>query len=186
MISPNAAIATAVSNLGNLEGIHNSLNSFKKQVFRQQLVGNGGPGIGNDARYYNFFGPAMQKYLADARAGLMSGTVDDIGNQIQSAANNNADIKSYFTSYASSQYQGCIDYLSTSWSGKETTRTTVTSTATVVPLPVTTTAPPFKPCPNHPDGGWSDYGTCQGICQPNYQCVQFLASDPATWQCSCG
>lgn len=35
----------------------------------------------------------MQKYLADARAGLMSGTVDDIGNQIQSAANNNADIK---------------------------------------------------------------------------------------------
>ena len=186
--SSNSAIASAVSNLENLVGIPSRPNGFKKQVFRQQLVGNGGPSEGNGASYFAFFGPAVQKYLAEHQRALMAGTVDNIGSQIQSAANGNSDIKSYFTSYASSKYQGCIDYLST-WSGKPTTRstTTRTSTGTVVPVPVSTSAPVFKPCPTAPAGGWPDYGTCQGICGPaNYQCVQYLASDPATWQCSCG
>jgi len=185
LVSPNAAIAIAVSNLNNLEGIPNALNTFKKQVFTQQLTGKGGPSRDQNARYFNFFGPAMRKYLEDAQVGLMSDTVDKIGNQIQSAANDNTDIKNYFTSYASSNYQGCIGYLSTIWSCQPTTRTTVTSTATVVPIPATTTAPSFQLCPTVPPGGWPDYGTCQDICQPSYQCVQYLASDPATWQCNC-
>ena len=125
----NSAIASAVTNLKNLQGIPNALNSFKKQVFTGNLTGKGGPSSGNDATFFNFFGPAVQKYLSDNKASLLAGTVDDTGNKIQSAAANNADVKSYFTSYASFHYQGCIDFLST-WSGKPLTRSTSTTTTT--------------------------------------------------------
>ena len=107
----NSAIASAVTNLNNLKGIPNALNSFKKQVFTGNLTGKGGPSSGDGATFFNFFGPAVQKYLSDNQAALMADTVNDIGNELSSI--DNGDVKSYFTSYASLHYQGCIDFLST-------------------------------------------------------------------------
>lgn len=135
----NSAIASAVTNLKNLQGIPNALNSFKKQVFTGNLTGKGGPSSGSDATFFNFFGPAVQKYLSDNQAALLSGTVDETGNQLQSAGNNNAEIKSYFTSYASLHYQGCIDFLST-WSGRPLDRSTPSTTS--ASATITAPAPP--------------------------------------------
>ena len=185
MSSANAAIATAAANLKNLQGIPVVLSQFKSEVFEQQLTGSGGPLEGKNATY-NYFGPVIQKYLEGAKADLMSDTVDEIGSQLQSAANDNPDIKAYFTSYGSSKYQGCIDMLST-WSGIPRGPSTATATSsfetTILP---SATAPAYLPCPEYPEGGWADYGECIKTCQlANYQCIQVLASEPATWKCSC-
>ena len=111
----NSAIANAVTNLNNLKGIPNDLNSFKKQVFKGNLTGKGGPSSGDDATFFNFFGAAVQKYLSENQDALMTGTVNDIGNKPSSIGN--GLVKSYFTSYAGLHYQGCIHFLLT-WSGK--------------------------------------------------------------------
>ena len=165
----NSAIASAVTNLKNLEGIPNALNSFKKQVFTGQLTGKGGPSSGDDATFFNFFGPAIQKYLSDNKDALLSGTVDDTGNKLQSAANNNGAVKSYFTSYASSNYQGCIDFLST-WSGKPLDRSTSTST------PTTTTAGPATVSCYH---AADPQNTCAAIANGPGYC--YCGNDPATY-----
>lgn len=134
------AIAEEVTVLKNLEGIPNSVNTFKKQVFTGNLTGVGYPSTGGTATYFSFFGPAVQKYLEANQQDFFStnGIVDNIGDALSSAGNNNAAIKEYFTSYALLHYQGAIDYLST-WSGKSIDRTTKTSAATAK-APATTTA----------------------------------------------
>ena len=127
-ISACTSIAEEVTVLQNLEGIPNSVNTFKKQVFTGNLTGVGFPSTGNSATYFSFFGPAVQKYLEANQQNFFSvnGIVDNIGDALSSAGNDNAAIKTYFTSYASLHYQGAIDYLST-WSGKSIDRATATS-----------------------------------------------------------
>ena len=161
----NSAIASAVTNLNNLKGIPNAVNSFKKQVFTQNLTGVGGPSQGNGATYFNFFGPAVRKYLTDNQAALMAGTVDNTGNELQSAGNNNVAVKNYFTSYASVAYQGCIDYLSASWTGKPLPPTTATSsrvpssTASGAAVTCYHAADPDNTCAAIADGpGWCECG----------------------------
>lgn len=176
----NSAIAKAVTNLNNLQGIPNALNGFKKQVFTGNLTGSGGPGSGNDAKYFNFFGPAIQKYLSDNQVGLMSGTVDETGNQIQSAANNNADVKAYFTSYASVHYQGCIDFLSTSWVGKPAPSATTSTSAASAAASVTCyhAADPDNTCAAIADGpGWCECGTDPAT----YAVMPSPAPQPCAW-----
>ena len=144
------AIAEEVTVLQNLEGIPNSVNTFKKQVFTGNLTGSGYPSTGNTATYFSFFGPAVQKYLEANQQNFFStnGIVDNIGDQLSSAGNNNAAIKQYFTSYASLHYQGAIDYLST-WSGKSIDRTSATASATSTAAAAVTCAheaDPDNPC----------------------------------------
>ena len=169
-----------MTNLNNLQGIPNALNGFKKQVFTGNLTGSGGPGSGNDAKYFNFFGPAIQKYLSDNQVGLMSGTVDETGNQIQSAANNNADVKAYFTSYASVHYQGCIDFLSTSWVGKPAPSATTSTSAASAAASVTCyhAADPDNTCAAIADGpGWCECGTDPAT----YAVMPSPAPQPCAW-----
>lgn len=178
----NSAIASAVTNLKNLQGIPNALNSFKKQVFTGNLTGKGGPSSGTDATFFNFFGPAVQKYLSDNQAALLAGTVDDTGNQIQSAGNKNVDIKSYFTSYASLHYQGCIDFLST-WSGKDLDRSTPSTTpgsATATGAAVTCIheADPQNTCAAIANGpGWCECGNDPAT----YAVMPSPAPQPCAW-----
>ncbi len=172
-----------MTNLNNLEGIPNALNGFKKQVFTGNLTGSGFPGSGNDAKYYNFFGPAIKKYLSDNQASLMAGTVDETGNQIQSAANGNADVKSYFTSYASIHYQGCIDYLSSSWQGlpaPSATTSAATSTGAAPAASITCyhMADPDNTCAAIADGpGWCECGTDPAT----YAIMPSPATQPCAW-----
>lgn len=178
----NSAVASAVTNLKNLQGIPNALNSFKKQVFTGNLTGKGGPSSGNDATYFNFFGPAIQKYLSDNKAGLLAGTVNATGDELQSAGNNNAAVKSYFTSYASLHYQGCIDFLST-WSGKPLDRSTsstasASTTATGAAVTCTHAADPQNTCAAIADGGgWCDCGTDPAT----YAMMPSPAPQPCAW-----
>ena len=165
--SANKAIASAVTNLTNLRGIPNKLNTFKKQVFTGVLTGKGGPSSGDTATFFNFFGPAIQRYLKDIQTTLMNDVVDKIGTQLQSAGANNADIKSYFTSYASENYQGCVDFLST-WSGKSLSRTQTSST--LVPTSVLSTPTPSAV-------------SCYHVADPDKTCEAI--SDSSGW-CECG
>ena len=180
----NTAIAKAVTNLKNLQGIPNALNGFKKLVFTGNLTGSGYPGSGNNAKYYNFYGPAIQKYLEDNQDGLMSGTVDETGNQIQSAANGNADVKSYFTSYASFHYQGCIDYLASAWEGlpppaaATAAGPTTTSAAAAASVSCEHAADPENTCAAIADGpGWCDCGTDTA----KYAMMPSSAPQPCAW-----
>ena len=138
------AIAQDVTVLDNLEGIPNAVNTFKKQVFTGNLTGVGNPSQGDDATYFNFFGPAIQKYLSDNKQALYNGVVNNLGDTLSSIGDNNADVKSAFTSYAQLHYQGAIDFLST-WSGKPFSRPPPTTTA----APVQTSVGP----PGGPPGG---------------------------------
>jgi len=121
------SIASDVTVLRNLQGIPNAVNTFKKQVFTGNLTGVGNPSNGDDATYWNFFGPAVQKYLSDNKQALYDGVVNNLGDTLQSIGDNDANVKPYFTSYAKLHYQGAIDFLST-WSGKPFTRSTASST----------------------------------------------------------
>lgn len=183
--SSNLAIASAVTNLENLQGIPNALNSFKKQVFTFNLTGKGGPSSGDDATFFNFFGPAVQKYLSDKKDGLLAGTVDKTGDQLQSAGNNNVAIKSYFTSYASVHYQGCIDFLST-WTGKPLPRSTTaaststssTTTPTDAAIRCYHAASPQNECAAIANGpGWC---TC-GDDPTRYAVMPSPATQPCAW-----
>ena len=160
----NSAIASAVTNLNNLQGIPNALNSFKKQVFTGNLTGKGGPSSGDGATFFNFFGPAVQKYLSNNQAALIAGTVNDIGDQLSSVGN--ADVKSYFTSYASLHYQGCINFLST-WSGKSLDRA-----STAAATPTTSKAPAA-----------SSTVSCEHVADPQNTCAAI--ADSKGW-CECG
>ncbi|KAL9637908.1 MAG: hypothetical protein Q9164_001903 [Protoblastenia rupestris] len=135
----NTAIAKAVTNLKNLQGIPDSLNTFKKQVFTGNLTGKGFPSTGNDATFFSFFGPAVQKYLIDHKDDLMSGTNSNIGDEVKRIGNNNQKVKDHYTSFASRHYQGCIDYLST-WSGKNVDRHSTSATPTSTSASPTSTA----------------------------------------------
>lgn len=140
------AIAKKITVLDNLQAIPNRVNGFKKNVVKGNLTGKGYPG---ENTYYGFFGPGVQKYLTDAQGRLFGpGSVaDQIGDELKSAGNNEAAVKDYFTSFASSHYQGAVDYLST-WSGLPYTRKGVSAnSATALSLPSysslpTTTADP--------------------------------------------
>ena len=122
------AIAKKITVLDNLQAIPNRVNGFKKNVVKGNLTGKGYPG---ENTYYGFFGPGVQKYLTDAQGRLFGpGSVaDQIGDELKSAGNNETAVKDYFTSFASSHYQGAVDYLST-WSGLPYTRTTSSAIST--------------------------------------------------------
>lgn len=57
----NSAIASAVTNLKNLQGIPNALNSFKKQVFTGNLTGKGGPSSGTDSHFLQLLRPSRSE-----------------------------------------------------------------------------------------------------------------------------
>ncbi|KAG6991209.1 hypothetical protein G7Y79_00055g089850 [Physcia stellaris] len=168
----NSAIASAVTNLNNLKGIPNALNSFKKQVFTGNLTGKGGPSSGDDATFFNFFGPAIQKYLSENQNALMAGTVNDIGNQLSSIGN--ADVQAYFTAYASSHYQGCIDFLST-WSGRPRPSTSAPATTTAAAVTCEHAADPQNTCAAIADSqGWCD-------CGDSSKYVMQSSGEPCAW-----
>ena len=134
------AIAEDVTVLDNLRGIPSALNAFKKQVFTGNLTGKGYPSSGDGATYFNYFGPATQKYLSENQDGLKTGVINDVGDQLQTIGDGEQPLKDYFTSFANFHYQGCIDFLST-WTGKSYARPTATSsTAKPTAAAVTTTS----------------------------------------------
>lgn len=140
------ALAKKITVLDNLQAIPNRVNGFKKNVVRGNLTGKSYPG---ENTYYGFLGPGVQKYLTNAQGRLFGpGSVaDQIGDELQSAGNNEAAVKVYFTSFASSHYQGAVDYLST-WSGLPYTRassSTVAAAATTTPAASSPTPPPPPP-----------------------------------------
>ena len=179
------SIAEDVTVLENLQGIPNAVNTFKKQVFTGNLTGVGNPSNGDDATYYSFFGPAVQKYLSDNKQALYSGVVDNLGDTLSSIGDNNAAVKSYFTSYAQNHYQGAIDFLST-WSGKpyvrsgaSTTAPATTSSAAVASATSVScyhAADPQNTCAAIADGpGWCECGS-----SPSTYAI-LPTGDPCAW-----
>lgn len=172
--------------LDNLEGIPNAVNSFKKQVFTGNLTGVGYPSTGATATYFSFFGPAVQEYLVSNQQNFFSvnGTVDNIGDQLSSAGNDNAAIKTYFTSYASLHYQGAIDYLST-WSGKSLVRSTATSAATTVTSAAAAAAAVTCQHNADPDSTCAAIADSLGYCECNNDgttyAIETSAANPCGW-----
>ncbi|MCJ1233079.1 hypothetical protein MMC14_001034 [Varicellaria rhodocarpa] len=94
------------------------------------LTGREGPSSGQNMTFPNLFGPAVLKYLEANQTRLMTGIVNNVGDQFQSIASN-SNVKACFTSYASVRYESCISILS-SWTSKtidQTSSTTSTSTS---------------------------------------------------------
>lgn len=120
----------------------------------------------------------------DNQAALMAGTVDNTGNELQSAGNGNVAIKDYFTDYASSAYQGCINYLSTSWTGKALPPTSSTSagaastTAGAASVTCYHAADPDNTCAAIADGpGWCECGDST----TTYAVMPSPAPQPCAW-----
>ena len=122
------ALASQITVLDNLEAIPNRVNGFKKNVVRYNLTGKSYPGADT---YYNFYAPAVQKYMAGAKGNLFGAgkVVDNVASVLSSAGNNQGVVSHYFTSYATYHYQGAIDFLST-WTGIKYTRTSSISSST--------------------------------------------------------
>jgi len=183
------SIAQDVTVLDNLQGIPNAVNTFKKQVFTGNLTGVGNPSNGDDATYWNFFGPAVQKYLSDNKQGLYDGVVDDLGDTLSSIGDNNAAVKTYFTSYAQHHYQGAIDFLST-WSGKpyvrsgaSTTAPSTSSAAAASAVSCYHAADPQNTCAAIADGpGWCECGdsTATYAVKPTGQPCAWTTLPPTT------
>ncbi|KAL8792541.1 MAG: hypothetical protein Q9195_004840 [Heterodermia aff. obscurata] len=164
------AIASAITNLDNLQGIPNADNGYKKNVVKGVLR-NDGKWYPNPNTYFNFIGVGVRKYLADAQTRLFKkdGTVSKIGDQLVAAGGSNAAVvKTYFVSYASAQYSSQQSWISASWTGKTWDRPTTTTSSTTSTSPTTASGSTV---------------TCEHAADPQNTCAA-IASSPG-W-CDCG
>ncbi|KAL9588459.1 MAG: hypothetical protein Q9203_002729 [Teloschistes exilis] len=86
------AIASAITNLDNLQGIPNAGNGHKNNLVRG-ILRNDGKDFPKSSTYFNFIGVGIRKYLSDAQDRLFNtgGTAEGIGDQLVSAGGNNAN-----------------------------------------------------------------------------------------------
>ena len=131
--------------------------------------GKGYPGANT---YFNFIGVGIRKYLADAQARLFNtdGTVEKIGDKLVSAGGSNANsaVKSYFFSYASSQYSKQQSWIATSWTGKSWDRPAATTSGVTSATSTTANVATV---------------TCEHAADPQNTCAAIANSDG--W-CDCG
>ncbi|KAL8658613.1 MAG: hypothetical protein Q9202_007507 [Teloschistes flavicans] len=166
------AIASAITNLDNLQGIPNADNGYKKSVVKGVLR-NDGKGYPGANTYFNFIGVGIRKYLADAQDRLFKpgGTVDQIGDQLVSAGGNAASaavVKTYFVSYASAQYAQQQNWISSKWTGKPWDRPAATTSSSA---------------PSSSANGNSATVTCEHAADPQNTCAAIANMDDlATYQ----
>ena len=161
------AIASIISGPPNMEAIPAAINNFKGQVFKGVI--NGGKGAPSDATYPTEFGPTVKKLLADRKPSYDE-VIGTLSSALQAAGNNNADISSFFASYAYSVYTSATDFIG-GWTGKTgvytylaTSSTPTSSTAPIAATtPTTSSAPTSAPsCPISNDDHWPTCDQCPG------------------------
>ncbi|KAI4088029.1 MAG: hypothetical protein L6R37_008252, partial [Teloschistes peruensis] len=127
-------IASAITNLDNIQGIPNADNGYKRSVV-QGVLRNDTKGFPKANAYFNFIGVGIHRYLADSQDRLFKpgGTAEKIGEQLVSAGGNDANaaavVKTYFVSYASVQYSEQQSWISASWMGKTWDRPAATTSS---------------------------------------------------------
>jgi len=174
------SIANKISGPPNMEAIPAAINNFKGQVFKGVI--NNGKGAPSTTRYPTEFGPAVNKLLADRKPSYDE-VIGSLGSVMAAAGNNNADVSSFFSSYASSVYSSATSFLS-QWTGKTGVYTSTTSssksTSRSSSSPKTATAATtsstvcsaalysdFNSCSNHCYQGQCD----ENAGQPSITCV---------------
>ncbi|KAI4088587.1 MAG: hypothetical protein L6R37_008178 [Teloschistes peruensis] len=167
------AIAGAITNLENLQGIPNADNGYKKSVVKG-ILRNDGKGFPGANTYFNFIGVGIRKYLADAQDRLFKsgGTAEQVGDQLVAAGGNDANaaavVKTYFVSYASAQYSQQQSWISASWTGKTWDRPSATTSSSAS---------------SSSANGNSATVTCYHAADPQNACAAIADSDG--W-CDCG
>ncbi|KAL6716550.1 hypothetical protein ACLMJK_006117 [Lecanora helva] len=193
------ALAKVITVGDNLEGIPKQVNGFKQQVFTGRLLNQPNNPSGNT--YYTDFGKAVQKVLTN-RQNDMNNLIGDIGDELSRIGGGNAAVKTYWTNFAKTTYQDCIDFLD-NWTGLTYPRSSASSTAStaaVTPnstptgngtLPAPTTcyhaADPQNTCAAIADSpGWCDCGDSDASykVQPTGQpCIYSTTPSPTFWFC---
>lgn len=162
------SIASKISGPPNMEAIPAAINNFKGQVFKGVI--NNGKGAPSTTRYPTEFGPAVNKLLAD-RQPSYDEVIGSLGSAMAAAGNNNTDVSSFFSSYASSVYSSATSFLS-QWTGKTgvyTSTTSSTSSSGSSSQTATAATTTSKICSA---ALYSDFNSCtdhcyQGLCQEN-------------------
>lgn len=133
------SIASKISGPPNMQAIPAAINNFKGQVFKGVI--NNGKGAPSTTRYPTEFGPAVNKLLADRQPSYEE-VIGSLGSAMAAAGNNNTDVSSFFSSYASSVYSSATSFLS-QWTGKTDVYTsTSSSNSSSQPDAVATPTPP--------------------------------------------
>ena len=130
------AIAKIISGPPNMQAIPAAINNFKGQVFRGVI--NNGKNAPSTTRYPTEFGPAVNKLLSDRKPSYDE-VMESLAVEMKSAANNNDDVSSYFSSYASSVYSSATSFIS-QWTGKNGVYAPATSASGGKSAPGTATA----------------------------------------------
>ena len=108
------AIAKIISGPPNMQAIPAAINNFKGQVFRGVI--NNGKNAPSTTRYPTEFGPAVNKLLSDRKPSYDE-VIESLAVELKSVANDNDNVSSYFSSYASSVYSSATSFIS-QWTGK--------------------------------------------------------------------
>lgn len=113
--APQQTIASAISNLTNLEGIPKRVNGFKQQVFTGRIKDQNT--VPSDRTYPTDFGKALKKLLLDKKQESFV-VIGNIGDSLASAAGTTpvSEVKTYFISYAESIWTEADSFLDT-WTG---------------------------------------------------------------------
>lgn len=119
------SIASKISGPPNMQAIPAAINNFKGQVFKGVI--NNGKGAPSTTRYPTEFGPAVNKLLADRQPSYEE-VIGNLGSAMAAAGNNNTDVSSFFSSYASSVYSSATSFLS-QWTGKTDVYTSTSSSS---------------------------------------------------------
>ncbi|KAL9100974.1 MAG: hypothetical protein Q9163_003716 [Psora crenata] len=142
-------IASAISNLDNLEGIPKRVNGFKQQVFTGRIKGN--TNNPSDRTYPTDFGKALKKLLEDRQQDSFT-VIGKIGDSLASVAGSQPvpEVKEYFTSYARSIWTEAASFLDT-WTGipypNTKSSSVIPSTSTSAPVITSTQTPDPSPTP---------------------------------------
>ena len=96
------------------QAIPAAINNFKGQVFRGVI--NNGKNAPSTTRYPTEFGPAVNKLLSDRKPSYDE-VIESLAVELRSVANDNDNVSSYFSSYASSVYSSATSFIS-QWTGK--------------------------------------------------------------------
>ncbi|KAL8715364.1 MAG: hypothetical protein Q9220_000697 [cf. Caloplaca sp. 1 TL-2023] len=122
---PMQTIASKISGPPNMQAIPAAINNFKGQVFRGVI--NNGKNAPSSTRYPTEFGFAVNKLLSD-RSSSYNEVIDNLGDALQAAGNDNKDISVFFASYASSVSSSATSFLS-QWTEKSGVYATATSSS---------------------------------------------------------
>ncbi|MCJ1373885.1 hypothetical protein MMC20_005115 [Loxospora ochrophaea] len=166
----NLAIASALSNLNNLQGIPGRVNLLKAQAFQGVL--NGNPNQPNPGSFLTYQATAVAKNLVDNQAMITNTVIPSVGAALQTAGAGNVQISSGFSSYAVNQYSSIIARLE-GFQGQAAS-------------PTTTAPPPSFTCEHEADPDGAE-GFCPAVAATGWcVCNESLTYGIETGSNPCG